>query len=213
MVRINLLPREIGEKRKYERRIGYALVGGAAVYIALFAIYAILSWTVTQRSVELQSNLDLAASLNNQAEAFRIFEDKEQDLVRRVAVSELALAQRVDWGRIANEVSLVLPSDVWITSMTGDEEAGLDLVGVAVDSATDIPDQGHKAVAKTLVRLSGLAQLRNIWLNSSVSSEFDLGAAEKHPILEFQISSDVVRPSAPAAENTGAPAPPAPSGQ
>lgn len=213
MVRINLLPPEIGEKRKYEQRIGLILAGGMVIYLVLFAVYGALGWMVSERNDELQSSRDLASSLNNQAEAFKIFEDKEQDLVRRVTVSELALARRVDWGRITNEVSLVLPSDVWITSLVGDEENGLDLAGVAVDSVTDIPDLGHKAVAKTLVRLSGLELLRNVWLDSSVRGTFDLGENEKHPVIDFQISSDVVRPPAPENANTGVPAPPTPSGQ
>jgi hypothetical protein len=211
MVRINLLPPEIGEKRKYEQRIKIVLLSGAAVYLVLFVVYGVLSWLVLQSNDELQSNLDLASQLATQAEAFRIFEDKEQDLARRVEVSDLALARRVDWGRITNEVSLVLPGDLWLVGMTGSEEDGMTLTGKAVDTKTDMPDHGHKSVAKTLVRLADLELLRNVWLDSSTRSILDLGDEEEHPIIDFEISSDVVRPPVP--ESVTAPAPPTNAGQ
>ncbi|MDZ4178280.1 MAG: hypothetical protein U1E29_03455 [Coriobacteriia bacterium] len=212
MVRINLLPPEIGEKRKYEERIKIVLLSGVAVYFALFVVYGVLSWMVMQANEELQSNRDLASQLGTQAEAFKIFEDKEQDLARRVTLAELALARRVDWGRITNEVSLVLPNDLWLTSMTGDEEEGIMLLGKAVDTKTDMPDHGHKSVAKTLVRLADLELLRNVWLVSSTRGLLELGEDETHPIIDFEISSDVVRPPAPESATT-APAPPTQDGQ
>ena len=213
MVRINLLPPEIGEKRKQERRIGLALAAGAIVYVALFLVYGILAWIVMQRNDELQSNKDLAANLQNQAEAFRIFEDKEQDLARRVSVAEVALARRAEWGRIANELSLVMPSDVWVTRISGNQEQGLTITARAVDAQTDMPDAGHKAVAKTLVRLAELDLLTNVWLISSTKGSMSLGAAGEHPIIDFELKSDVVRPPAPEGINAGVPAPPTQPGQ
>jgi len=213
MARINLLPREIAEKRKFERRIGFVLVAGLVVYVVLFLAYAGLGWVVSQRNAELQSHLELAASLSAQAEAFKIFEDKEADLDRRVAIAEVALAQRVDWSRIVNELSLVLPPDVWLTDLTASEQDGLLMRGIAVDLATDVPDSGHKAVARTLVRLGGLELLQNVWLTTSRKAMFTVGDGDERPVIEFEVTTGVVRPPGPAQATAVVPAPPAPPAQ
>lgn len=212
MTRINLLPREIAEKRKFERRIGFTLVAGLIVYAVLLVIYAGLAWTVSQRNVELQSNLDLAASLSAQAEAFRIFEDREADLDRRADIAEVALAGRVDWARISNELSLVLPPDVWLSELRASEQEGLLIRGMAVDLAADVPDAGHKAVARTLVRLGNLELLQNVWLTTSGKAMFAVGEEER-PVIEFEVTTGVLRPPGPPQATTGVPAPPAPPAQ
>jgi len=209
MARINLLPREIAEKRKFERRTGVALVAGLIVYAVLLVIWAGLGWAVSQRNVELQSHLDLAASLSAQAEAFKIFEDKEADLDRRAGIADVALASRADWARIANELSLVLPPDVWLSELRASEQEGLLLRGLAVDLATDVPDAGHKAVARMLVRLGNLELLQNVWLTTSGKAMFTVGDEGERPVIEFEVTTGVVRPPAPAQVATPAPAPPA----
>lgn len=213
MARINLLPRAIAEKRKFERRIGFALVAGLIVYAVLLVIYAGLGWAVSQRNVELQSHLKLAASLSAQAEAFRIFEDKEADLNRRAAIAEVALAGRVDWARIANELSLVLPPDVWLSELRASEQDGLLIRGLAVDLATDVPDAGHKAVARMLVRLANLELLQDVWLTSSEKVTFTVGDEGERPVIEFEVTTGVLRPPGPPQATAGVPAPPTPPAQ
>lgn len=207
MVRINLLPQEIVEKRLFERNIVYVLLGGAITLIVLFAVYGLLLMQVSQRSAELQDRQQTEANLRAQAEAFKIFEDKEVQLEQRLELAAQALDRRVDWGRFSNELSLVLPSDVWVVNLTCDEEQGVTMLARAVDSPTDVPDVGHKAVAKTLVRLSDLEQISSVWLGSSIKTEY-----EERPVIDFTVTTAVERPS--SLENTdGVPAPPTGSGQ
>ncbi len=186
MVRINLLPREVVEKRLFERRVKYVVAGGMTVLLLLGAVYGVLAFQVSQRNADLQDRQQTEANLRAQAESFAIFEQKEAELESRLEVARQALAGRVSWGRFANEFSLVLPSDVWLVSLTGDEETGVTAVSRAVDSPTDSPDLGHKAVARTLVRMADLEQLYNVWLASSVKTEY-----EEQPVIDFSVSASV----------------------
>ncbi len=207
MVRINLLPHEIIEKRRFERNLRYVMLGGVVALVVLFAVYGLLAMQVASANAELQDRQQTEANLRAQAEAFSIFEEKESDLEARLALADEALAGRVDWGRLANELSLIMPSDVWVVTLTGDEEQGVTMFARAVDSETDIPDVGHKAVAKTLVRMTDLEQLSSVWLSSSIKTEY-----EEKPAIDFTVTTAVVRPDLDA-DTDSEPAPPPGSGQ
>jgi hypothetical protein len=207
MVRINLLPQEILEKRRFERDIRYVVLAGVVVLVLLFAVYGVLTIQVGQRNAELQDRQQTVANLEAQAEAFAIFEEKESDLEARLVLADEALAGRVEWGRVANELSLIMPSDVWIVTLTTDEEQGVTMFARAVDSETDVPDVGHKAVAKTLVRLNDLEQLSSVWLSSSIKTEY-----EEKPVIDFTVTTAVERPDL-EEDTDGVPAPPTGSGQ
>lgn len=210
MVRINLLPPEITEKRVFEERIKLVGLAAAALGTVLLVLYAFLALQVGSKNDLLQQNREVATQVRSQAQAYEVFQDKVDELQARQTVADLALAGRIDWGRIANEVSLVLPSDVWLTFMSGSEDEdqqGLKIVGRAVDSLTDVPDVGHKAVAKTLVRLADLELLTDVWLTESKKEFLDDNGAEG-PIIEFTISSGVVRPATPTTQSASVPAPP-----
>ncbi|MCL4554400.1 MAG: PilN domain-containing protein [Actinobacteria bacterium] len=208
MVRINLLPREISEKRNFETAIKIAALAALVVYLVLFAVFGFTQWMLSQRTAELQSHKDLAATLSAQASALQIFEDKEADLAQRQIVMQEAVKQRIDWGRLLNELSLVLPTDVWLDSLQAAQDTGLTLSAIAVDSATDVPDMGHKAVARTLARLANIEMLSSVWLTSSQKTELPgVADAPGQPVLRFQVTCEVMSPDQMEAISTDAPDP------
>ncbi len=215
MVRINLLPPEITEKRVFEERIKLVLFAGAVVAFVLVILYLFLAWSVGSKNDVLQQNREVATQVRNQAQAYEVFQDKVDELQARQTVANVALAGRVDWGRITNEVSLVLPSDVWLTRIAGSEledEPGLEISGYALDSLTDVPDVGHKAVAKTLVRLAELELLTDVWLTGSTKGVYVpegstiIGGTDN--TIAFTINTEVVKPAADTTQSASVPAPP-----
>jgi len=206
VVRINLLPTEIVEKRRFEKNIRYVVIAGALAVVLVVAAYSVLMLQVAGKRGELQDKQQLEADLRSQAEAFRVFEEKAEDLEQRKQVAERALAGRVDWGRLANELSLVLPADVWLDQLSGGETTGLSLQAYALDSPDDIPDIGHKAVAKTLIRLADLEQVRSAWLDASAKTLF-----QDQPAIEFSVTTGVETPGLESTqdETPAVPAPPA----
>lgn len=209
MVRINLLPPEITEKRRFEKHFAWVLLAGAAVFAIVALTWVFLQWQVSQKNNELQQNLATYQQVQAQAEAFKVFELKETELATLRSTANTALVARIDWARITNEVSLILPPEAWLTSIEADEEDGLRMSGHILDSPNDIPDAGHKAVAKLLFRLADLELVDNVWLTSSVKSE---DAETEDTLLDFEVSTGLKKPAAPATTSS-VPAPPAQSAQ
>jgi len=206
MIRINLLPPEITEKRKFEQRLVWVFAAVLLVFVVLVLVWSFLAWQVSQKNSVLQANLDAANQVRSQAETFKVFELKESELEARKRTAAMALSQRVEWGRLVNELSLVLPSDAWLTQLDGSETDGLSMLGQVLDSPDDVPDAGHKAVAKTLVRLSSLDLLYNVWLENSLKT---VNTEADKPIIEFEMSAEVMRPEPVASTTTSSvPAPP-----
>ena len=139
-----------------------------------------------------------------------MFEQKQAALTARESVAKQALSGRINWAKVSNEVSLVLPADVWATGFIASQETGLELTLIARDVG-DAPDVGQKSVARTMVRLNDLDSLTDVWLRSSVRSAPEEGSKEGR--IEFQLNAQVVQPAsanAPAASSV--PAPPATNG-
>jgi len=209
MVRINLLPREITDKRKFETRIGWVVLIGLAAVAVIAVVFIGLMLVVAAQNSELQQQLQANAQVSEQAQAYAIFEQKEGELAARSAIAEMALAERVEWARITNELSLVLPTDMWLERMDADEAAGVSLFGFALDPATDSPDVGYTSIAAMMVRLSELDLLSSVWLNSAEKTS--LGEEEwQESVIHFDVSAAVVDPTAEETQDaeSSVPAPP-----
>ncbi|MDO8848587.1 MAG: PilN domain-containing protein [Coriobacteriia bacterium] len=190
MMRINLLPPEILERRKAERRFGWIIVAAVLVAVVLAGTWAFAHFRLQARQDELAEVQQQVQSTNAQAAHLAVFEERAATLETRRSTAALALDGRRNWGRLFSELSLVMPSDIWLNALTA-EESAVTFAGWAVDSPTDSPDVGHKSMAKLLVRLADLEQLSNVWLTSSEKGQF-----EEQPAIQFTVTADVSEPTA-----------------
>lgn len=190
MTRINLLPPEIRERRKAEKRMGWVAFAAVVAGVVLLGAYAYGYLGVQSRQNELALIQQQVSATQAQADQLKIFEERASELQTRKETAALALAGCQDWARLFNEMSLVLPTDVWVESMAADQTTGLQVAGYALDSATDEPDLGHKVMAKTLVRLAELEQLQDVWLTSSVKDEY-----EEQPAIRFTVTAGLSDPA------------------
>lgn len=114
----------------------------------------------------------------------------------RVTALSGAMANRVAWDRIFREFSLVLPSDVWLTSLTAHAPVSPSaaVTGVAASSTPGAPTQfsingrtySHDGVARLLSRLQVVPDLQNVTLVSSTMSK--VGSQE---VVDFSILADI----------------------
>lgn len=190
MIRINLLPPEIAAKRRFERIRVYVAIGSLVFIGVLAAVWMYGLTQVAARSSQLQALRTEAEKYRSTAESYKVFESRKEDLVGRKSIADRALADRILWGRLSDEMSLVLPSGMWVTRIGFSEEAGLELEGSAVDAIADVPDAGHKEIAKLLVRLADMPQLYDVWL---VNSEKVL--IEDQPGINWKVTGRVRTPS------------------
>jgi Tfp pilus assembly protein PilN len=167
VVRVNLLPPEIIERRKYERFYPYVIIIGLILVAVVLVVWFGLQLAVNQRNDALQQTKSSTQQLQAQAESFAVFERKQQELQQRQAIVDTALAGRIDMGRLAEDISLVLPSDVCAESLACNQQTGLTLGGYVPISSKPLVADGYKDVAAALVRLAALEQIKDVWLASA----------------------------------------------
>jgi Tfp pilus assembly protein PilN len=194
MIRINLIPPEILAKRRDERRRSWVWLGGFILLavVALFCLFVFIQ--VASSTSDVASVQQQAQTLQAQTSRFDVFQKKEAELLQRKDSVSAALAGRVDWAGTLYELGLVLPTDVYLTTFTGNDTAvsgsggSVTLAGVAVPDADKTPAIGYKSIAKVLVRLTEMTQLDNVWLTSA-NAKVDAASGAK--TYEWSISSRI----------------------
>lgn len=198
--RINLLPPELQQRRR-ARQTSTALAAGIAVLVGLLGIVYIAQ-EVRLRSERntLQAQQQRNATLSAQVAELREFEALEQELAdKRRLVSDVS-AQEVRWSVILADISLVIPSDVWLTSLSGSvtEVAAADEQPVEEVATTigQIQMNGttftHPDVARWLTRLASVDALRLAYLSLSAESTIgDVGVVNFNSTV--QLSEQALR--------------------
>jgi Tfp pilus assembly protein PilN len=186
---VNLLPREqVVQKREARNPVVLvATIGGAVVLLALVAGFLLANRNVDRQKQALASARAMLAvtpakTLSAQTQAFRstVLTQREQ---RSLALAS-ALGDRVAWDRILRRMALVLPDDVWLTSLVGTtplESATSTTTSTTATTPSVLPPtataltlQGYTysqaGVARLLERLQVLPDLKNVQLKQSVTS-------------------------------------------
>lgn len=183
---VNLLPRQQVEQKRERKNpvVLLASIGGAAVVLALVAGTLVASRSVDRQRQALSSARAVLAvtpahHVSAQTQSFRqnVLSKREQ---RSLALAS-ALSKRVAWDRILRRFALVLPSDVWLTGLTGTVPLDPAPTAVATTSsalpaqATELQIQGQtysqESVARFLERLSVVPDLKDVQLQSSTSTK------------------------------------------
>jgi len=156
---------------------------------------------VSQQAQVLQQTKDSTAQLSAQAESLAIFEQKKGELEARQTLATAALEGRVDMGGLAEDISLVLPEDVFASRLKCSEVSGLELDGFTPVSGLPNVKTGYKTIAACLVRLSSLDGLKDVWLTSADVEKYttfqpaDRSADASGTALSFFTTGKVVRPT------------------
>jgi Tfp pilus assembly protein PilN len=200
MTRINLLPPEILEKRKSEKQLIYIIAAFIGLILFLIAVY---SFGAIQIKKEEQRLAELKAEnqrLNKAIAEYQVYEKRKAELQKMQNIISTALSGEIAWHKILNEISMVIPSDVWLQDFTGDDLEGITCKGYTADYDFDTPDLGHKPVAEWLVRMSEIKVLASIWLNYSQKTKF-----KEQPAIEFGVAAQL-KGKKPASAPTAPPA-------
>ena len=198
---VNLLPRQQVQQTRERQNpaVLVAAIGGAAVLLALVGGALLASRSVDrQRQALATARAVLAVTPSHRVSAttnaFRqtVLTQREQ---RSLALAS-AIGKRVAWDRILRRFALVLPSDVWLTSLTG--TVPLDsTTSTAVATSSALPatatalqidgyTYSQASVARLLARLQVLPDLKNVQLTNSQTSK--LG---NQNVIQFTIVSDI----------------------
>jgi Tfp pilus assembly protein PilN len=193
---VNLLPRDHAQKSSVKKEQIPFVIGGC---VGLLVTALVASQYLSQSgkvSAERQNLSDLKAQLAalpapppgpTPGETKLAGEQKQ-----RLDALNAALKTRVAWDRILREFSLVLPGDVWLTSLdlkspvspssiAAPEESGSP-TGFTIEGST----YSHDAVARLLSRLSVVPDLANVQLVSS-----SIASTDGQTTVHFSIAADI----------------------
>jgi Tfp pilus assembly protein PilN len=199
---INLLPKD-DARRGSQRPQWIVLVPVvAAVLLAagLSAAFLSASGKVKDKQSELASlQQTLQAIPTPNAAKVQSQTTLAADKQARVSALSAALSRRVAWDRVFRELSLVLPDDVWLATLSAKAPVSSSVAtapapatgstvaatGFALDGYT----YSHAAVARLLTRLAVVPDLVNVQLQDSKRELLD-GAN----VVHFTVVADVRRP-------------------
>jgi Tfp pilus assembly protein PilN len=191
---VNLLPRDDKRQRRIARGNDPRLIGGLVGCVLMTAILAawflMASGGVAKKQDRLDAvNSELASTPVPAPAAAPDATQLQQEKTARVTALSAAITGRLAWDRVLREVSLVLPDDVWLTSLSAQAPTGAaaatptPVAGFAINGKT----YSHDGVARLLARLSVVPHLTGVQLQSSTRAISETG----HAVVEFSINASV----------------------
>jgi Tfp pilus assembly protein PilN len=199
---VNLLPQEpIGRSRAQIQQlpvvVGMALLLVVAILIG--GMFLLSSAKARDKQTELDAvETEIAAVPPPPRQPTAVEASLAGQENARVVALTSALSRRVAWDRVLRELSLVLPDDIWLTSLAARSPASPASAAPTVAAAAGTAPTGltvtgytysHESVARLLSRLSVLPNLTNVQLQTSTVAQ--VGTQD---IVQFVILADVRPP-------------------
>jgi Tfp pilus assembly protein PilN len=193
MTQVNLLPAEV-KQRQRTRRVTALIVSGAVAALGLlFLVFVLQSARLGKAEDELTAQQQTNAALQTQIGQLQHFADLKTQLTDKQAVVDEAVAGSVSWYGVMRDVSMVIPGEMWLTSLTGAMSAPDATASAATTGATPIIGTiqfagtalNQPAIAKWLSRLPMVDGWVNPWMSSSTKDE------SVTPVYQFNVSVDL----------------------
>jgi Tfp pilus assembly protein PilN len=175
---VNLLPpEERAHVRGEQGVLAYGIVGGLALVLLLVLFMVMTGNKIDDKNSELSALQAREQAAQAQAQALAPYaEFASLSQARDATVSSLAKS-RFDWERVLRELALVLPENVWLTSVTGtvspavtvEGQAGNTLRGQAPGPALELIGcaDGQETVAAFVAALKDIDGVTRVGLDSS----------------------------------------------
>ena len=178
MKRINLLPPEARVKASRERGLIYAVLFLVAVVVVLGVVYMWQNNVLKTKEDDLAQIQAQQQVVAEQAAALAPYAQIQAQRVAMTNTGKGIYEARVPWSTILEEVSLVIPENVRLQSMTcavpAAMQAGAAAAVGAAPASADVTFAGttytHQDVAEFMTRLGLIPQLTNIQLGSSTGT-------------------------------------------
>jgi Tfp pilus assembly protein PilN len=154
----------------------FVAVGATVAVGAVLAVaYSGAHGTVTNREQQLAAvNAQIAAVPSAKPPVIPVSPEVAAEKDARKAAVDSALSQRVSWDTVLRELSLVLPSDVWLNALSANAATTSTDPAAAPTSGTSLTLTGftysQAGVARLLTRLALVPHLDNVQLQSASSS-------------------------------------------
>ena len=131
---VNLIPRE---ERPGERRpmrggpLAYIVVGALVAALLGVTVLVVTGNQISDSKSEITQLETEKAAVEARAQALDAYTQFHNVREQRVATVASLADSRFDWERVMRELALVLPSDVWLTNLTGSASPAVAPEGAA----------------------------------------------------------------------------------
>jgi Tfp pilus assembly protein PilN len=201
---INLLPkddaRRSAKQQKKQWIVAIPVVIALLLTVALAAAFLNASGKVKSKQAELTGlKAELAAIPTPDVSKVQSQNALAAEKQTRVTALNAALSHRVAWDRVLRELSLVLPNDVWLTTVSAKAPVSSSVAAApAAPAAGTVAATGltldgytysHAAVARLLSRLAVIPDIGNVQLQQS-----QLAKVGNQQVVHFTIAADVHSP-------------------
>ena len=211
----------------------YAVLGVLGVLLIALGSYAVLSRQVADRETELAEVQAQSAQIAAQAEVLRPFGEFAELRTQRVAALRTLAGARIDWSRVLDDLSVALPAEARLASMTASVVPTEGAAAGAAPAPAPAPgaDTGaaggpslqmagcttsDRDVADMMVRLRQMSGVRDVALASATEDETGepVAGAPSDCRTAFDVTVTFAAPPGAAAAGVAAAAPaPAPAGE
>jgi len=196
MTQVNLLPSDVRQRlRTRQLTVLVGMVG--AIVVAL-----LLGFWVVQSNKLASANNDLAAakatnnSLQGEINSLKRYQVLNDQMTSQKTTVSTAKAGTVEFSGIMHDLSMVIPSDVYLTGVTGTLTLG--------DGAATTPNTGnvvgniqfqgtakdHLSVALWLTRLAQVTGWDNSWITASTKRSGN-GSSDTNQWVDFNGTVDL----------------------
>jgi Tfp pilus assembly protein PilN len=178
---VNLIPPEARGERRPTRTgsLAYIVIGGLVLALAGVTAVVMIGNAVSDKQSEIASLQARQTELQGQIAKVQSYSDLATLEQNRVATVTSLAQSRFDWSRALRELALVIPNDVWLTSLSGSVAPEVTTTGDS-GAASSLRDQvagpalsmegcaaGHDSVAAFLDVLRDIDGVTRVAVTSS----------------------------------------------
>ena len=164
-VKINLLPQEIRKKRIAEK--GFIVLAGIVVVVIGVCVIVAVLLIVKAGSEEAKANEIKArvAVVDKEISEYAIYKKRQEEVEAHQGAIDETKKNEIYWYRFINELSMIVPSDIALSSLEIDETGDISFDGACFEYIT---------VAEFLVRLNDMSMIKDIWLQKVEIKELEI---------------------------------------
>lgn len=164
--RINLLPPDVVGGRDVQTQIAIAGAAVAALAALLVGIWVLRGHQLGNQRQTIADDQTKTASLQQQLAKLGPVAQLQGTIAQSQQQVRSALTGDVGWTQLLNQISGVLPNDVWLTSFSGNTAA----TGSAPRISVAANGLSQTSTAAWIQRISSLASITGLWVPTSAQS-------------------------------------------
>lgn len=187
MRRVDLLPERYAAAKRERRAIGMVIVAGLVVVGLMLGWWFMLNTQANGVQGDIEDAQARNSALEAQIAELQPFADLEAQIVARRSALTTVMTGDINWPSLLTEIAMVIPGEVWLTSIAGSAGAtataspvGTETAEIRITNRTPvgrIAFQGNAltmpGVARWLIRQATANAFTAVWLNNATGAEIE----------------------------------------